>query len=607
MKSLKKNLFIILTIHQCSALTFEEHFQKANDLFHNGQHEASIDQYKQALEFNPSCHQAYFNIGLVYAQQNNHQRAIESYLKALELCPTYLKAIIQSGNAYQELKAYDKAIDMYSKGLAVDKNSFDCVVGLARAQNNASNFEDSAINFRAALQHKPYDTNIMLELANTLNMANHTHQALDLYREILKSIPNNPSILYNIAYTLKKLNRISEAMPYYEKVLSLEPDNSEAHFSLGLAYLGQGNFEQGWKEYEWRWKRDNHGGPRVMSRPQWDGSSLDHKTILLHAEQGLGDTLQFIRYAQVLKERYAVKIIFASHDPLIPLIKLCPYIDHVVSLFEKVPFHDVQVPLLSMPYLCNTRLDSIPPKVPYLYADETLTQYWKEKMGSGLSSEALAKGEGQAFKIGICWQGNSNYSTHFLRTAVAAKSIQLQQFMPLFNVPNIVVYNLQKTTGEEQTKTVKECPSFISFDNDFDGSHGRFMDTAAVIKNLDLMITIDTSMAHLAGGLGIPTWILLPEPADWRWMIGRLDTPWYPNVRLFRQPTAGDWESVINTVINELKKLLEVHTLDQSIATTKQKINMLEQHKIFTEELRLLSSHLYALVQNRKQLASSGL
>lgn len=590
-----------------TALSFEEHFQKATDLFHNSQHEEAIEQYRQAISINKDCHQAYFNIGLVYTQQKKYEQAIESYMQAFSLCPTYIKAISQAGNVCQELKNYDKAILLYKQGLNIDKNSFDCLVGLARALNNTSKFEDSITCFRAALQLKPHDTHVLLELANTLNMGQHIQESLELYHTMLSSMSNNPSILYNIAYTLKKLNRIDEALPYYEKVLQLDPNNTEAHFSLSLAYLGTGNFEKGWEEYEWRWKREHQGGPRMLSKPLWDGSSLDNKTILLHAEQGLGDTLQFIRYAQLLKKKYAVKIILASQDPLIPLMKLCPYLDHIVSLYEKIPAHDVQVPLLSMPYLMKTRIDSIPHEVPYLYADQTLVQLWKEK----LNTQPLLRSsnsEKQNLKIGICWQGNSNYSTHFLRTAVAAKSIQLQQFLPLLTMEHVTVYNLQKITGEEQSEAVKACTAFVSFDKDFDVAHGRFMDTAAVIKNLDLMITIDTSMAHLAAGLGIPTWLLLPEPADWRWMAHRIDTPWYPTMQLFRQPTCGDWDSVIQKIINELKKLLGIHyesqlqQINQTIYLTQTHINELEQKKLFNDELKQLSEKLYGLLEDRKLL-----
>jgi tetratricopeptide (TPR) repeat protein len=593
----KKIVFLVFTITPLAhALTFQEHFQKANEFFHSGQHEQAIEQYTCAIALDNNCHQAYFNIGLVYAQQKKYEQAIESYTRAFRLNPLYIKAFLQTGNAYQELKKHEPAIEHYKRGLNIDTNSFECLMGLARALNDTSKFEDSIVHYRAALKLRPNDTQAQFELANTLNLAQHNQESLELYFTMLASMPDNSSLLYNIAYTLKKLNRIEESLPFYEKVLKLDPDNTEAHFSLSLAYLAQGDFERGWPEYEWRWKRDHQGGPRVLSKPVWDGSNLDHKTILLHAEQGLGDTFQFIRYAQEIKKKYSVNIILACQDPLIPLMKLCPYIDTVISLYEKIPHHDVQIPLLSMPYAMKTRLDSIPCHMPYLYADPALVSYWKQKLNP------------QGLKIGICWQGNSNYSTHFLRTAVAAKSIKLEQCMPLLNIDNVTVYNLQKVTGTDQIEAAKECPRFVTFDQDFDVSHGRFMDTAAVIKNLDLMITVDTSMAHLAAGLGIPTWVLLPEPADWRWMLNRADTPWYPTMRLFRQPVCGDWDSVIHTIVHELKKCMntqqetELRALEQSIYATQLHINALEREKNFNEDLKNSSAQLHSLLEHRRQL-----
>lgn len=594
MKIIQKMWFFFIvpvTIH--AGLSFEQQFQKANDLFCHGQYDAAISSYEQAIAINPQCHQAYFNLGLVYAQKNNHEQAIKNYTHAFNLCNTYIKALVQTGNSYQALTLYEKAIAVYKQGLNIDPNSHDCLIGLARALHNTSLFEESISYFKDALQLRNNDANIMLELANTLNMANHTKEALDLYYKIDTIMPHNSAVLYNTAYTLKKLNAIDQALPLYEKVLALDPNHIEAHFGLGLAYLATGNFERGWPEYEWRWKRDTQGGARVLSRPLWDGSSLDNKTILLHAEQGLGDTLQFIRYAQVLKNRYAVTILFASQDPLIQLMKCCPYIDRVTSLHDQVPSYDVHAPLLSLPYIMKTRLDTVPDNVPYLYADQKLVQSWKEKMNKN------------TFNIGICWQGNSNYSTHFLRTAVAAKSIKLHQFIPLLTMPNITVYNLQKTTGEEQVQDIQQYDSFISFDSSFDQLNGRFMDTAAVIKNLDLMITVDTSIAHLAGGLGVTTWVLLPEPADWRWMIGRTDTPWYPTMKLFRQPRSGDWSSVLETIINNLENLLEKRnkqSLDQAINEIKRTIHMLEKNKQFDQELAQASTQLFSLIQQKKIL-----
>jgi hypothetical protein len=249
-----------------------------------------------------------------------------------------------------------------------------------------------------------------------------------------------------------------------------------------------------------------------------------------------------------------------------------------------------------MPYLCTTTRATTPTPIPYLHAREDLVELWREKLAesdyahdglrrdlsdyaheglyrdmSAFAQEKLQRDSSDSaqvlrrdsfthhtrrFRVGICWQGNPNYSTQFLRSVVAAKSITLTKLLPLFAVPGVSFYNLQKMTGEEQLKLLPEGTPLISFGEDFDKDHGRFMDTAAVMKNLDLMITVDTGTAHLSAGLGVPTWTFIPEPPDWRWMLKCDDTPWYPNMRLFRQPSIGDWETTIATVCSELEKLV---------------------------------------------------
>ncbi|HEB41775.1 MAG TPA: hypothetical protein ENI08_02015, partial [Candidatus Dependentiae bacterium] len=235
--------------------------------------------------------------------------------------------------------------------------------------------------------------------------------------------------------------------------------------------------------------------------------------------------------------------IVGVQKPLVKVISLCPYVDQVVTLNEKLPAFDLHAPLMSLPHILKTTIDTVPTDIPYLYAKPELVEYWKGKLSSDKN-----------VKVGICWQGNSKYSTPMLRATVALKSMDLNKLSPFGNVPGVSIYSLQKTTGTDQLKTVAPGFTIHTFDDDFDESNGRFMDTVAIIKNLDLVITVDTSIGHLAAALGKPTWVILPNPPDWRWMINRDDTPWYPTMRLFRQPTPGDWESIIAVITQELEK-----------------------------------------------------
>ncbi len=525
--------------------SFENLFKKANQLFHSNNFEEAIRYYQQALSLNPTSAQTHFNLGLSFLRQNNSNEALASFERAIIHNPSYSKAYASLGKVLQQKGIKDQAITQYKKALSFDPSLIEISLALTRLYNEKQLFHDSIALLETALKENPNELTLLFELANSYNMINRTEEALEIYKRLEIRYPNQLSILYNIAYTLKKLGRLEEAFPYYDKVLQLNPTHAEAHFSRGLAYIVTGDFEKGFKDYEWRWKKPQQGSYRNYSEPRWDGSDLHGKTIFLHAEQGLGDTFQFIRYAKIVKEKGG-KVIVGVQQPLVTLIRLCPYVDQVVSINEKLPPFDVHAPLMSLPHILKTTIDTVPTDIPYLFAKPELVEHWRKQLSLD-----------QNIKVGICWQGNSKYSTPMLRATVALKSMSLNQFSPIGNVPGVSIYSLQKTTGTEQLKSLVPGFTVQTFGNDFDESNGRFMDTVAVIKNLDLVVTVDTSIGHLAAALGKPTWIILPNPPDWRWMLNRDDTPWYPNVRLFRQPTPGDWESIMSVVAQELEKYVE--------------------------------------------------
>lgn len=523
--------------------SFEALSKHANGLFTAEQYEEAITFYKQALALNPTCAQIFFNLGQALYHAKKYSEALYAYKKTIQHKKDHYRAYVQMGKIMIDVKQTKDAIEPLRQSLILEPNNPDARLLLSKAYSETNNFDDSLKILSDGLVFEPGHINMKFELANVYNIINNLDESLAIYQELDHQLPNNPSILYNIAFTYKKFGDLPKALPYYNKVLEIDPNHSEALFSRGLAYLVIGDFERGWHGYEWRYSRPSQGSLRTYSQPRWDGSDLNGKTILIHAEQGLGDTFQFIRYAQLVKEKNGT-VIVAVQKPLVTLMKRCKGIDQIISLDDTPPHFDVHSPLLSLPYVLKTRLDTVPNEIPYLYSDEKLIAEWKEKLASDKN-----------FKIGICWQGNDNYATPMLRTTVAQKSVHPKEFEPICQVPGVSIYSLQKMTGTDQLKEIPSTMHIKTFDGDFDQSHGRFMDTAAVIKNLDLIITVDTSISHLASGLGTPTWILLPNPADWRWMIDRDDSPWYPNItRLFKQPTPGDWKSMIYEVAVELRK-----------------------------------------------------
>lgn len=528
-------------------LTYGELLNQAHAAANQKNYDESITLYEQAIALEPHRVEALFDCGIIHMRltPSNSTQALTYFDRALAITPTHAKSLRFRAHCLADLGKKDEAFIAYEKALRYNSPSVDLYLGYARFCFDNAKYQRAAELLEIAYNLEPR-SQTMLELGNVYNMLNELDKALFWYKKLEEKNPSIVSVLYNIAYTYKKLGRVEDAFPYYRKVLTLEPTHSEAHFGLGLSYLITGDFENGFREYEWRLERDkkNRHTPQSL---EWDGcTNLAGKTFLLIAEQGLGDTFQFIRFGKLLHEQYpSLRIIAAVQKPLVQLLSLCPYLDNVIAINTPLPAHDYHAYTLSMPYLCKITRETTPTPIPYLFADQKLVELWHEKLSADKN-----------VKVGICWQGNPNYSTQFLRSVVAAKSITLTKLLPLFAVEGVSFYNLQKMTGEEQLKLLPEGTPLISFDDDFDKDHGRFMDTAAVMKNLDLMITVDTGTAHIAAALGVPTWTFIPEPPDWRWMLHCSDTPWYPNMRLFRQPSIGDWETTIALVCHELEALV---------------------------------------------------
>lgn len=501
------------------------------------------------------------------------------------------------GHTLKKLGKADEAITWFEKAIELDPHLVDGYIEAAHFYTENFRYEDTDKCLTKGLSYNPNNTHLLFQLATLYNTLNRDEESCDLFMEVRKRLPHNPSVLYNLAFTLKKLGRVQEAIPLYTHALEMNPKNAEITFSRGLAYLTAGLFEQGWADYEARWSRGQLGPERVFEQPMWDGSSLDGKSIFLHAEQGLGDTFQFVRYAKVAKDRGARSVVVAVQTPLVTVLKLCPYIDEVIALKDKPwPVTDYHAPLASMPYVCKTRIDNVPAEIPYLYADEQLVAYWKDKLSSDKN-----------FKIGIVWNGNSNYSTAQLRAIVAQKSVQLAQFKVIADCPGVSLYCLQKETGMDQLHDKSYGFELKLFPEDFDESHGRFMDTAAVIKNLDLVVAVDTGSAHIAAALGAPVWVLLPHPSDWRWMNDRLDTPWYPNMRLFRQPRAGDWEPVFAEIATEIKKLISGQIQNPALIDAKDEktntpITIVEKKSEQKSELLVEKKSINSSVELNKEL-----
>ena len=524
--------------------SFTAHFKLAGELFEQQDVDGAINHYKRTVELAPTMASAHFNYGIALSAKGKDEDAHKEFLETLTYNPKHSKARVKVIEFLQKKEQYDEAIKHCEILIRDEPTNREFQQKIAQVYNAAGNLNESIIHYRKALLMDPKHGQLLLEYANTLNLTNSPEVAYEMYQAILEAGVTSLSVVYNMAYTLKKMGKLYQAIALCKEVIAKSPSYAQAHFALSTAYLTIANYTEGWQEYEWRWKQGTMH-ERKFKQPLWDGTNLNGKTIYLHAEQGLGDTFQFIRFAKIAKDKGG-HVIAAVQSPLVELISLCPYIDEVIKLGPTPEHFYTHAALLTLPLILNTQEDTIPNMHPYLFANEALVTLWKEKLNNDKN-----------FKIGICWQGNPNYSTHFLRLAVASKSLRPANCAPIGAIPGVSIYSLQKDHAKNVDESLPEEFIIHTFDDSFDRDHGRFMDTAALMKNLDLVITVDTSIAHLAGGLGVPVWVLLPKPADWRWLLDRTDSPWYPTMRLFRQTVPGNWSMVIDQICDALKPLVD--------------------------------------------------
>jgi tetratricopeptide (TPR) repeat protein len=514
----------------------EAHNNLGVALRQQGQYDRAAACYREALRQRPSYAEAHNNLGDALQALGRHEDAAACYQEALRLRPDYAEAHTNLGTALTKLDRLDEAVAHHQEALRLRPNYVEAHSNLGNVHLARRRYDDAMACYREALRIDPRYPEAHYNLGLALAEQGELDDAVASYREALRLRPGYVDASDNLGNALLAQGKTAEAMATYDEILRRRPDSPEAHMARALALLVRGDYEEGWKEYEWRWRCKEFGG-LTYAQPRWDGSPLEGRTILLHAEQGLGDTLQFVRYAALVKERGGT-VVLACPRVLTRLLATCPGVDRVVAQGTDAPAFDCYAPLLSLPGLLGTTRDKIPATVPYLSADAVLVQHWRREL-------APVRG----FKVGIAWQGNPKYKADRLR------SIPLSQFEALARVPGVQLISLQKGPGTEQLAAVGDRFRVIDLGARLDELTGPFLDTAAVVRNLDLIVAPDTALTHLAGALGAPVWAALAFSPHWVWGRDRPDSPWYPSARLFRQAKWGDWDEVFARLAAELGKL----------------------------------------------------
>jgi tetratricopeptide (TPR) repeat protein len=574
-------------------------------LFQQGRLPQAEAVVRRALLLDPADPRAHNNLGAVLARQGRHADALACFDQALRLRPDYATAHHNRGNALRDLGRHADALPCYADALRLRPQAADVAFDLGLALLALRRPAEAVPHLRRSTQQRPGHAESHHRLAQVLAEHGDLAGAADSYRRAAELRPRSPVAHHNLGVTLAALGRLPDAIASLREALRLAPADPERHNSLGLvlgdagvldesaaafrealrlnpayaeahnnlgitlgkqgdldgahacfaealrlrpdyakahknralAWLQQGDYPRGWPEYEWRWQTPEFK-PRSFAESRWEGGSLAGRPVLLYAEQGLGDTLQFSRYAPLVRARGG-RVLVEAPPRLVPLLRRCPGIDGLVARGEALPDFAVQAPLLSVPGLLGTTLETVPAAVPYLSADPELVRRWGERLRAV-----------PGVKVGIVWQGSAGYADDRHR------SIPLRHFEPLARLPGVRLVSLQKGPGAEQLATAAAGWDVLDLGPELDESSGAFMDSAAILAHLDLVVCSDTALAHLAGALGVTTWLALPRPCDWRWGLEGERTPWYPTLRLFRQTHRGDWDGVFARLALALQERL---------------------------------------------------
>ncbi len=512
-----------------------------------GKLDAAMTHIARAMQLQPARAEPHNLLAILLANQGRLDEAITSFAQASRLRPDSAEfaknfrtaratQATARGIALEAEGKPDEAVVAFREALAAEPDHAPAHGNLGNLLKGQGHLDQAAVHYRRVLQLQPSSADACYSLGLVAKEQGNPDEAARWCRKALELRADHADAHYTLASVLLALNQHEEAEQSFRRALELRPDFSAAHLGLAFALLARGRFVEGWPLYESRLKTMDMSDA-AFDAPRWTGSSLDGKTILLRCEQGFGDNLQFIRYAELLKRRGATVLVWCR-PPVARILRTNAGVDCVLRVGDPLPPFDFQSPLASVPGIIGTTLETIPSEVPYLAPDAELVDYWKSELARD------QPGNAPALKIGIAWHCDP---THPDRT----RWIPLARFAGIARNPGACVYSLQMGAGREQLASA-DLPVI-----DLGDRLGDFYNTAAIVRNLDLVITSDSAPAHLAGALGVSVWIALPFAGEWRWLVERADSPWYHTMRLFRQTRPGDWPGVFERIQTELSRLVE--------------------------------------------------
>lgn len=492
-----------------------------------GRYDEALACYRDAISRDSSNSVYYFNLGKTLRRTDETVAAESAYRAALDHDPSFAEALLELGSLYLELSHFNEARPLLEQFLQFRPDHPDGLYDLGQVALGQGCFAEAERHFSAALAIEPDKNIIKNSLGVALLRLNRYDEAREFFIDILGANPDSRDALSNLAVYYHWSGRVESAIDCYEKLLALAPDDAEAHFNQSLALLAAGRFEEGWRKYEWRFCKGRPIPERHSDIPRWSGQAISGKKLLVHGEQGYGDSIQFIRYAQLVHEEGAAVFVEGQDRRITPLLRTASGVSEAFQAGETLPPVDFQIPMMSLPLALGDRFFP-PPFPPYFNIPAEAMDQWRNRFSSC-----------DGLKVGLAWAGNKDHGNNHNRSVLPAL------LEPLGNVQGVTFVSLQ--FGSDA------FPVFPLLD--YTGEAGDFLQSAALASCLDLVITIDSAVAHLAGALAIPVWLMLPYNNDWRWMRDRNDSPWYPSMRLFRQESPGAWEPLLNNIAIELARL----------------------------------------------------
>jgi tetratricopeptide (TPR) repeat protein len=490
-----------------------------------GRYDDALASYAQALRLAPEYFEAWNNQGVVLRHLDRAEQAVASFERAIALRPAVAEVHNNLGLALHALGNDEKALEAFGVSLRLDPGSSHAAMNMGVSLYELRRYEEAHTSLMRALEIDPSNLDVHVNLGNVLLELHRHDEALASYGKVADARPGDQDVLMNMGNALREMHRYAKALPYYQAAIELDPSCVEVQWNHALCLLAMGDFERGWEGFEWRRRSAAISDTqRRFEGLQWTGAQpLAGKTILLHAEQGLGDTIQFCRYAMPLAALGA-KVLLEVQRPLVRVLQGLQGVSRFLVRGEAPPPYDYHCPLMSLPRAFGTRLETIPAPEGYLAAEPALVERWRPEIERR-----------RGFNVGLAWAGNPAYKNNHRRL------VGLERLLGALPA-EINLWSLQKDIDPADREVMEQTGRVLTLE------HNDFEHTAAQISLMDAVVSVDTSVPHLAAALGKPTWLLLSYSADWRWLSDRGDSPWYTHMKLFRQPSPGDWDPALRAL-----------------------------------------------------------